>query len=100
MKPAAKAAQTANGNAQGASKSEKKAAAAPKPAEIDEKTENLPNKDLFRVDEVAEYFNIDKRTVRRWITHGHLEGEKISGVVNVPRRSILKCRFGVQKVIR
>ena len=62
-------------------------------ADQEAKTEFLPKKDLLRVDEVAEYFNIDDRTVRRWVTHGILEGEKIRGVLNVSRQSIVNCRF-------
>jgi hypothetical protein len=53
----------------------------------------LPQKALFRVDEVARYFSITERCVRLWIEHGHLKKEKINGVIRVPRMSILRCRF-------
>ena len=56
-------------------------------------TSFLPEKDLFRVDEVADYFGVDERTIRLWIEHGHLVLEKIVGVVRIPRESIIKCRF-------
>lgn len=39
----------------------------------------LPNKDLFRVDEVAEFFSVHPATVERWITEG-----KIDDVVRTP----------------
>ena len=53
----------------------------------------LPDKSLFRVDEVADYFRITERCVHLWIEHGHLKAEKIVGSVRVPRESILRCRF-------
>ena len=53
----------------------------------------LPNKSLFRIDEVADYFSVNASSIRRWIDHGILEKEKIVGVVRIPRESILQCRF-------
>ncbi len=53
----------------------------------------LPDKALFRVDEVAEYFSVTERTIRLWIEHKHLESEKIQGILRIPREAILKCRF-------
>ena len=53
----------------------------------------LPKKDLFRVDEVAAYFDVSERAIKRWISHGHLEAEQIIGCVRITRNSILSCRF-------
>ena len=53
----------------------------------------LPVKDLFRIDEVAEYFSVTERTIRLWIDHGHLVSEKVVGSIRVSRKSILECRF-------
>lgn len=53
----------------------------------------LPDKAMFRVDEVATYFSVSERTIRTWIQHGHLSAEKIVGVVRISRASILACRF-------
>lgn len=53
----------------------------------------LPNKSLFRINEVADYFSVTERCIRLWLDHGHLEKEKIVGVVRIPRSSILRCRF-------
>ena len=53
----------------------------------------LPKKALFRVDEVARYFDVTEQTIRLWVSHGHLEADKIVGVIRVTRESILKCRF-------
>ena len=58
-----------------------------------EEETTLPVKDLFRIDEVADYFGISERCVRLWIDHGHLEAEKIVGSVRISRNSILRCRF-------
>lgn len=53
----------------------------------------LPPKKLFRIDEVARYFNVSERTIRLWIEHGHLNHEKIVGTIRIPRESIIQCRF-------
>lgn len=58
------------------------------------KAEYLAEKDLFRVDEVADYFGVNERTIRLWIDHGHLEKEKVVGSIRISRKSILRCRFG------
>lgn len=56
--------------------------------------EYLPKKDLFRIDEVADYFGVTKSAIRLWIAHGHLSAEKIaSGSIRIGRDSILNCRF-------
>ncbi len=53
----------------------------------------LPKKDLFRVDEVAEYYSVTDRTIRLWIEHGHLDAVKKGGTIRILRKSILTCRF-------
>ena len=54
----------------------------------------LPDKELFRVEEVAEYFGVTKKTIYLWIDHGHLKAEKISGsIIRISRDSLEKCRF-------
>jgi excisionase family DNA binding protein len=60
---------------------------------------DLPNKALFRVDEVADYFSVTERCIRLWIEHGHLESEKIVGVVRITREAVLKCRFFNKKTV-
>ena len=59
----------------------------------------LPEKDLFRIDEVANYFQVEERTIRLWIQHGHLRKENIVGVMRISRTSILSCRFPGKKSI-
>jgi hypothetical protein len=61
------------------------------PATVD--NYGLPNKELFRIDEVAQYFGVSERCIRLWIEHGHLKREKIVGIARVPRASIIACRF-------
>jgi excisionase family DNA binding protein len=53
----------------------------------------LPNKDLFRVDEVATYFDVSRSTVYLWIDHGILIAEKYGGTIRIPRESVENCRF-------
>ena len=53
----------------------------------------LPQKSLFRPDEVADYFDCARSTIYLWIDHGILKAEKIKGIVRIPRQSILECRF-------
>jgi len=61
-------------------------------------TIGLPRKDLFRVDEVAKYFDVTERTIFSWIAQGHLKAEKIVGTLRIPRGSILNCRFGLENI--
>ena len=53
----------------------------------------LPEKALFRIDEVATYFSVTERTIRLWIDHGHLKAVKKAGVIRILRESILKCHI-------
>jgi len=53
----------------------------------------LPKRDLFRINEVADYFSVSDRTIRLWIAHGHFQIEKLRGTIWVPRSSILKFRL-------
>jgi len=63
---------------------------------IEVEAENLPKKDLFRVDEVAAYFGVSERCIRLWIEHGHLDIEKIVGSIRITRSSILRCRVAAR----
>lgn len=53
----------------------------------------LPEKELLRVDEVAQYFSISRSTVYLWIDHGILIAEKYRGVIRVPREAVINCRL-------
>jgi excisionase family DNA binding protein len=54
----------------------------------------LPNKALLRVGEVAQYFSVTDRTVFLWIEHGHLKTEKTpGGQWRITRKSLDECRF-------
>jgi excisionase family DNA binding protein len=54
----------------------------------------LPQKELFRVGEVADYFGVTDRTVYLWIEHGHLKTEQTpAGQFRVTKESLDKCRF-------
>lgn len=57
-------------------------------------TENhiLPDKTLFRPDELASIFGVTRATIYLWIDHGKLEAVKIAGsTIRIPRESAVKC---------
>jgi excisionase family DNA binding protein len=59
---------------------------------------DLPQKRLFRVSEVASYFEVTERTVYLWITHKHLKTEKTpGGQWRITKDSIDECRFNKEK---
>lgn len=60
---------------------------------IEEDQCTLSKKDLFRIDEVAQYFDVTERTVRLWIDHGHLSAVKKAGSIRILRKSILDCHI-------
>jgi len=60
---------------------------------MEENDITLPAKDLFRIDEVANYFSVTDQTIRLWIDHGHFEIEKLHGSIRVLRRSIVSFRL-------
>jgi hypothetical protein len=49
----------------------------------------LPNKPLLRIDEVAAFFSISKRTVYRWYPN-FLDGTQINGVTFIYRQSVIE----------
>jgi len=52
---------------------------------------DLPQKTLFRPDEVAEFFDVAKSTVYRWIENGNLLYCRPSnGTIRIFRESIIK----------
>ena len=52
----------------------------------------LPNKELLRPDEVAVYFSVTVRTVRRWIGEGKLKAVRVFGVTRIPRKEVVKAQ--------
>jgi len=60
------------------------------------KLNGLPDKQLFRVDEVANYFDVEERTIRLWIEHGKLGATRIAGsTIRVSREAMQKCTLKV-----
>jgi excisionase family DNA binding protein len=52
---------------------------------------DLPDKTLLRVDEVAGFFSVTERTVYRWCEEGSLESTLINGkLLRILRQSVLK----------
>jgi len=50
----------------------------------------LPNRELLRVDEVADYLRVTNRTIYRWISLGELEAKKVKTRIRISRNSVLK----------
>lgn len=48
----------------------------------------LPDKALLRVDEVADFFGVTKKTIYNWINSGVLSASKIRGVIRIPRAEV------------
>jgi len=61
---------------------------------------NLPNKILFRIDEVAALFDVHPRTIRRWIKGGILGFEKLAGSIRISRNTIIKFRTQTKKKLK
>lgn len=50
---------------------------------------NLPDKAYYRPDEIAEYFNVSRRTVYVWIDTGKLQAVKVAGTtVRISREAV------------
>ena len=49
----------------------------------------LPQKPWFRIDEVAVYFGLSRKTIRNYINQGRLRSAKVGGGIKIPRESIL-----------
>jgi len=50
---------------------------------------SLPNKNLLRPDEVADYFSVTRSTVYNWIDSGRPAAAKVSGtIIRITRASI------------
>jgi len=52
----------------------------------------LPNKELFRINEVAEYFCVEHHTIRDWIKRRGLKCERIGGSLRITRTEIKRFR--------
>jgi excisionase family DNA binding protein len=52
---------------------------------------SLPDKDLLRPDEVADFFSVSKRVVYKWCEEGKLDSTLVGGsTLRVFRASVLK----------
>jgi excisionase family DNA binding protein len=49
----------------------------------------LPQKELLRVDEVAEHLRVSLATIYRMKDEGDLEAKKIRGAIRITRESVL-----------
>jgi len=53
----------------------------------------LPNRDLLRVHEVADYLSKAESTIRLWIDHGYFITEKFRGSLWVTKQSVIDFRL-------
>lgn len=59
--------------------------------DLPEVNDPFPNKELLRYDEVADFWRVDRRTVRMWVDHGSLESIKSpGGGVRITKKSFEK----------
>ncbi|HAP66877.1 MAG TPA: hypothetical protein DCQ99_03490 [Nitrospinae bacterium] len=51
---------------------------------------NLPDKEILRPQEVADYFSVSKRTIFRWCIEEKIKYCKPNGVIRIFRNSVLE----------
>lgn len=54
---------------------------------------DFQEKDLFNIDEAADYMSVSAETIRLWIDHGHLAVQLIAGIRKIPLESMIRCRI-------
>lgn len=51
--------------------------------------DKLPDKELLRPDEVADYLSVTRKTIYYWIDIGKLEAVKIERLIRIPREEVI-----------
>ena len=59
---------------------------------------SLPNKELLRPDEVADYLRVHRKTVYEWLKTGKLKGKKISNRNRIFRQSVIDIQKPIEDV--
>jgi len=54
-------------------------------------------KELFNIDEAADYMSVSAETIRLWIDHGHLAVQLIGGIRKIPLESMVRCRIKIRR---
>ena len=70
-----------------------------KPVKNEKFNLGLPDKELFRPDEIADYLRVSRSTIYMWIDHGHLKAEKFPGErsnIRISRSSVENFRKNCQ----
>ena len=50
---------------------------------------SIPNRQLLRVEEVADFLVINRATIYRWYEEDKLQGAKLNGVLRIYRQSLV-----------
>jgi predicted site-specific integrase-resolvase len=60
--------------------------------------DSLPNRELLKISEVATFFDVSERSVRLWVSHGHLHAVPTpGGGVRIVRESVLSCFYAKRR---
>jgi len=51
--------------------------------------QDLPDKPLLRIGEVAHFFSVSPKKIYQWYDSGMLEGRKHKGVIQISRASVI-----------
>lgn len=57
----------------------------------------LPNKPFFRPESVAEYYDVNVKTVYGWIDQGKMDAVKVGGSIRIPRHAIINAQEKVNE---
>ena len=53
----------------------------------------VQEKEMFSINEAADYMSVRPETIRLWIDHGHLTTQLVSGIRKIPLESMVRCRI-------
>jgi hypothetical protein len=55
----------------------------------DNKHQDLPDRPLLRIGEVAHFFSVSPKEIYEWYNSGILDGKKQKGVIKISRTSVV-----------
>jgi len=54
--------------------------------------DKIPDKAMFKVEEVAQLFSVKTKRIYEWISHGKIEAVKIISVIRIPYESVAELK--------